>query len=124
MLEKSTAIKRFENSPLVSELKKQTDIAEEQYQGLDKAFSSNKHNKNENESLIKKEDLDKTLTKKLYKSNLIYSRTSFYVYGDDNKFGSLYFESKYSYLLIFHNDLKKFDSIKPSKLGKRKRKSV
>ena len=57
LLEKSATIKRFEYSPLDSELKKQTDIAKKQYQWLDKAFSSNKDNKNVNESLIKKEAL-------------------------------------------------------------------
>ena len=42
-----------------SEVKKQTDIVEKQYQGLVKDFSSNKDNKNVNKSLIKKEDIDK-----------------------------------------------------------------
>ena len=35
-LEKAATIKRFEYSPLGSELKKQTDIAKKQYQGLEK----------------------------------------------------------------------------------------
>ena len=72
-------LKRFEYSQLGKELKAQTDIAIKRYQGLDKAFSSNKGNKNVNESLIKKEK------KKYNKSNLIYNRLSIYSYSDDKK---------------------------------------
>ena len=52
--EKAATIKTFEYSLLGKELKAQTDLAEKQYQGLDKAFISNKDNKNTNESLIEK----------------------------------------------------------------------
>ena len=55
LLEKTATKKRFECFPLNKELKAQTDIAKKQYQGLDKAFISNKNNKNGNGSLIKKE---------------------------------------------------------------------
>ena len=72
-------LKRFEYSQLGKELKAQTDIAIKRYQGLDKAFSSNKGNKNVNGSLIKKEK------KKYNKSNLIYNRLSIYSYSDDKK---------------------------------------
>ena len=54
MLEKATTKKRFEYSPLSVELKKQTDIAKMQYQGMDHFFSFNKDNKNVNESLLKR----------------------------------------------------------------------
>ena len=54
MLEKATKIKRFEYSPLSVELKKQTDMAKMQYQGMDHFFSFNKDNKNVNESLLKR----------------------------------------------------------------------
>ena len=37
LLEKAAIIKRFEYSPLGSELKRQTDIAKKQYQELEKA---------------------------------------------------------------------------------------
>ena len=37
-LEKAATIKRFEYSPLGIELKKQTDIAKERYQGLDEVY--------------------------------------------------------------------------------------
>ena len=54
LLEKAAALKRFGNSLSGKELKPQTDIAKKQYQELDKAFISNKDNKNVNESLTKK----------------------------------------------------------------------
>ena len=50
-------MKTFEYSPLGKELKAQIDIAKKQYQGFDKAFISNKDNKNVNESLIKKKEI-------------------------------------------------------------------
>ena len=50
-----------------------------QYQGLDKAFISNKDNKNVNETLVKKEAVAKAIPNKKYnKFNLIYNRLSFY----------------------------------------------
>ena len=42
MLEKATAMKRFEYSPLDKELKAQTSAAEKQYQKLEKVFGSYK----------------------------------------------------------------------------------
>ena len=72
LLEKAPTLKRFEYSPLGKELKVQTDIAKTQYQGFDKAFISNKDNKNVNESLIKKEK------EKYNSSRLIYNKLSFY----------------------------------------------
>ena len=44
-LEKAATVKRFEYSPLGSELKEDTDIAKKQYQELDKAFFSSIYNK-------------------------------------------------------------------------------
>ena len=64
LLEKTATIKTFEYSPLGSELEKQTDIPRKKDQRLDKIFSSNKDNKNVNESLIKKEAVAKALSKK------------------------------------------------------------
>ena len=64
LLERAATIKGFEHLPLSSELEKQTDIAKKQYLGMDKFFSSNKDNKNVNESLIKEEAVAKTLTRK------------------------------------------------------------
>ena len=63
----------FKYSHLGKELKAQTDIPKKQYQGLDKAFISNKDNKNVNDSLIKKE-------RNYSKSNLICNGLCFYSY--------------------------------------------
>ena len=52
LLEKAAAIKRFEYSPLDKELKKQTSVAEKQYQSFDKVFN---HDKKEEPVKIKKE---------------------------------------------------------------------
>ena len=41
-LEKAVAIKRFDDPPLGKELKKQTSVAEKQYQKFDNVFESNK----------------------------------------------------------------------------------
>ena len=58
-LEKAATIKRFEHSPLGSELKKQTDSAKKQYQALDKVYEFDKEN-----DLKKLTDKDKKLTGK------------------------------------------------------------
>ena len=61
LLEKATAIKRFEYAPLGKELKKQTSVKEKQYEKIDDAFESNKKEK------------DKTKNKRSRaKSNLVY----------------------------------------------------
>ena len=118
LLEKATAVKRFENSPLGEELKTQTDIAKKRYQRNDKAFISNKDNKYLNESVINKENRDL----KNYKGNLTFHRLSFYSYSDDKKFDSLSFNSKYSYLSNFSDYLEKLIKIKPINLGQVKEK--
>ena len=45
LVENTAELKRFEYSPLSKELKKQTSIAEQQYQDFDKAFSYNEKEK-------------------------------------------------------------------------------
>ena len=72
MLEEAATMERFEYSLLGKALKAQTNIAKKQYQGLGKAFISNKDNKKMNELLIKKEK------RKHNESNLIYNRLDFY----------------------------------------------
>ena len=42
LLEKASALKRFEYSPVGSELKKQTNVAEKQYQKLDSTYEDDK----------------------------------------------------------------------------------
>ena len=82
VVRKSSYIKRFGYSSLGSELKK-LEKTEKQHQILNKIFSSNKDNKNVNESLNKEEAEAKILTKKKYNmSNLIYNKSSFYSYAD------------------------------------------
>ena len=121
LTEKVATIKRFEYSPLGSELKKQTDIAKEKYQRSYKSFSSKKDNKHVNESLNKKEADAEILTKKKYnKLNLISNKFSFHGYSDNKKFDTLSFKSKHSYLLTFSDDLENFTKIKPAKLSKKK----
>ena len=58
---------------------------------LDKIFRSSKDNKNVNESLIKDEADAKKFTKtKCNKSNLMYSKSSFYSNSDNEKFDRLF----------------------------------
>ena len=71
LLEKAAALKRFEYSPLDKELKKQTNVAEKQYQKLDNAFESNKRKE------VKKSNNNK---KSHAKSNLLYNKLSLIVY--------------------------------------------
>ena len=120
-LETAATIKRSGYSLLGSELKKQTDIAEKEYQIPDKFFSllfwSIKDNKNVIKSLIKNENIAKLLTKKNYiKQNLIYNTASFFGYSDD--------KTKYSFLLSFCADLEKFNMIKPRNLKNKKEKCM
>ena len=53
LIKKAATIKRFEYSPLRSELKKQIDVARKQYQRLDKVY---KFDKNEKDETINKEE--------------------------------------------------------------------
>ena len=56
-LEKAATTKRFEYSPIGKELKKQTSVAEKQYQSSDKIFN---HDETEEPVTIKKEEPLKT----------------------------------------------------------------
>ena len=98
-------MKRFEYSLLDKELKKQTNVAEKQYQKLDNIFEFDK--------IIKKENYSK--------SNLIYvANHSFSKYYCDRKnFDNLSFKSKHSFLNDFLDDLDKLNNLN---LKKRKHK--
>ena len=100
MLEKAAAIKRLEYSPFGKELKKETSVAEEQYQELDDTFEFDK--------IVKKENYSK--------SNPIYDTNhSFYKYFRDSKeIDNLSLKSKHSFLDKFFDDLDKF---KPNRTG-------
>ena len=71
MLEKAAAIKRFQYSLLGKEVKKQTSVAEKQYQEIDKIFN---HDEKEEPITIKKEEPLKTDESSLvYDSKYIFS---------------------------------------------------
>ena len=53
LLEKAATMKRFEYSPFGKELKKQTRVAEKQYQSFDQVFN---HDEKEESVKIKKRD--------------------------------------------------------------------
>ena len=57
LLERAAALKRFQHSPLGKELKKQTNVAEKQYQNFDKIFKSDE---TEQPVTIKKEITDES----------------------------------------------------------------
>ena len=63
LLQKAATIKSFEYSPFGCKLKRQTDIVEKQYQGLNKVYE---FNKKKGDETINKEEKDD-------KSNLIYN---------------------------------------------------
>ena len=80
LLEEPGTMKRFEYSLLGKELKKQTSVAEKQYQKIDHAF--------EFDEPIKKE---KPTLQKYIRSNLVYySKYRFYLYYNIKNFDSQY----------------------------------
>ena len=64
LLEKAAIITRFENLPLGSELKKQTDIVERQYHGLKKIYKFDKKQSDKTINKAEKEDDKITTIKK------------------------------------------------------------
>ena len=94
--EKAAAIKIFEWSSLGSELIKQTDITEKQYQELDK---------------VHRFDIELIIWK-YNKSNLVYNTVhSFYKCYDISKFNKLSIKSKCFFLSDFINHLNRFSSL-------------
>ena len=105
-LEKAAALKKFKYSPLGKKLKKQTSVAEKQYQKF--------HNTHRFDR-IKKE---KGVIKKYNRLNLVYdSKYSFYEYYNIPNCSTMSPESIYPVLLLFFNDLNKFNN--PNKRKKR-----
>ena len=81
MLEKATALKRFEHSPLGKKLKALSSAKEKQYQKLDKFFKSNK----------KEEKINKSCAK----SNLVCIKDfAFYKYHNIKEFANVLFIKK------------------------------
>ena len=106
LLEKALVLKRFKYSPLGSELKKRTSVAEKQYEGLNKLFKSDKKEK---PVTIKKEK--PAITRK---SNLMYDRKfSFSDYVNIKEYYHLSFTTKYDKLLSFYHHLNEFRNLVP-----------
>ena len=98
LLEKAAAIKRFEYSLLGKELKRQTNVAEKQYQKFDNAFESNK-----------KEEIKTKSKRSLAESNLFYNNYfTFYKYHKTNEFTKRSLDSKLNGLKEFKDKLELF----------------
>ena len=82
-------------------MKKETDIAKRQYQGLDKVYE---FDEKKGDETIDKDD------KKYNKSDLIYDANH-----STKKSGSLALKSKSLFLANFCDDLDKFSRLKPQK---------
>ena len=113
IVEKSAMMKRFEYLSLGKELKVQIDIIKKQYQKLDDSYELHK--------ITKKE---KPEFGKYNRSNLIYdSKDRFYQYYNNKLFNSnSSFKSRHPFLLLFYNDLNKFDNLNPQKESAKERK--
>ena len=108
MKEKAATIKIFEWSSLDSELIKQTDTTEKQYQELDK---------------VHRFDIELILWK-YNKSNLVYNTVhSFYKYYDISKFNKFSIKSKCFFLPDFINYLNRFSSLNPWNENPKERKT-
>ena len=110
-LEKAVTLRTFEYSPLVKELKTQTDNANKQYQGLNKFFGS--------------DEKEEPTLKNYGKSDLTYyANHSFYKYYLDNKnCDNLSLKSKYSILAKFLNDIDKFSDLRPQNKNTKNKKT-
>ena len=105
MLEKTSAVKRFEYELLGKKLKAQASAAEKQYQNLDNVFESNKR--------------EEKIKRSRAKSNLVYSKVfTFYKYRSINEFAKRSFYSKQDDLNKFKDILETFyydtEKIKPN----------
>ena len=114
LLEKAATTKKFEYSPLGKELKKQTSLAEKQYQSFDKVFN---HDEKEEPVKIKKEGPLTTDESSLFYNNK-YSFIEFKTVGKymADSLLSRYFFIVNNYLASFKQQLKEFDKFTPRKL--------
>ena len=93
LLEKAAAIKKYEYSLLGSELKKQTSVAENQHQGLNKLFKSD-----EKEELVTIKKEKPVIT---YESKLMYdSKYKFSYFSNIRKNQALPFTSECNKLVL------------------------
>ena len=103
LLEKTAALEIFEYSSLGKELKKQTSVAEKQYQKLENSYEADK--------IIKRK---KPTLENYSKLDLIYDANhSFFKYYRDRK--KIYDLSKHSFLNEFFDDLDKLKNLNPEK---------
>ena len=97
-------MKRFQYSLLGKEVKKQTSVAEKQYQGIDKIF--NRDEKEEPVTIKKEEPL------KTEESSLVYdSKCIFSDYRNVGKYLQSFFMTKYDRLRPFYHRLNDFRNI-------------
>ena len=87
---------------------KQTAVAKNQYQKLDKVHEFDEKEKDKTINKEKNDEINKKLTLKKYnKSDLIYN-SNHGLYHDINKFNDHQFESKYKDLISFCQELNEF----------------
>ena len=111
LLERAAELKRYEYSLLGKELKKQTSVAEKQYQNFDKVF---KPDEIEQPITIKKEQ-PVTIKKEITdESSLVYdSKYCFSEYRNVAKYYNLSFTIKHDTLLPFYHRLNEFRNVAP-----------
>ena len=106
LLQKVAALKSFEHSVLGKELKRQTSVAEKQYQIFDQVFN---HDEKKEPLKIRKE-----MPLLTDKSSLVYdSKYSFSEYRNVGKYYNLPFIIKYHRLLPFYHRLCEFRNFAP-----------
>ena len=118
LVENTAELKRFEYSPLSKELKKQTSIAEQQYQDFDKAFN---YNEKEKPLKIEKEE---PLT--IDESSLFYnSKSTFNEINNVGKYEDESLESRYNnYSTPFKQRLKGFEKFTLRTMKTKKNKKI
>ena len=118
LLEKATALKRFECSPLGKELKKETSIAEKQYQSFDKVFIDNE--KEEPVKFEKEEPLTPAESSLIYNSKYSFSEFKNVENNENESLVSRY----YNYFTPFKQRLKEFKKFTPRTVKTKKNKNI
>ena len=103
-------------------MKKQSNIAGKKYQGINKVYEFDKKEVDETINKEEKYNNKKQTNKKYDRQNFrCNSNHSFYKYHKIKIFDNLPFQSKYSFLIGFFNDLEKFDRIDLQRKHKNKK---
>ena len=115
LLEEAATLKRFEYSSLGKELKKQTSVAEKQYQDFDKIF-----NYDEKEKPLKLKPL---IVDEL---SLFHNKYAFTEFKNIGKHVDKSLESRHinNYLTPFKQRLKEFEKIIPRRVETKKNKKI